>query len=189
MERFRNVLGKSRGLSDVVVRLLRHDPKEQNYRFFWLKRVEAVDLDLHCQPCLLGPKSMKVRTRMFWQADRPFRIVNQPLEKSSTGIYYMCGVTIPHVWKRNFHLAFRRAPGHVLRKKWFGVAVEIENAVELYIDEVFIEKEHPRYREISYRTCRNAQFAWGFKKGLYLPGGAGLIIPEEKVNYGEGLSR
>lgn len=164
-----------------VVRFLRHDPSRQGYRFFWLKYVRTVNLNVHCQPCLGGRKSRKIRTSMFYRAKESFMLRDLVLDESRTNIYYMCGVTMPCVWSRNFHLAFRKQEGAVLRKRWHGVVLEIENAVELQITEDAIDQDFPLFQTKSYRTCRNAQFAWAFRKGLYLPENDEVWAPSQQL--------
>lgn len=162
---------RSRGLSKhrVFVEFLRHWPEQQSYRFMWLKRVWNVDLAKHCQPALLGPTSRIIRTRFFWQAPEAFEIKDVYLEPSASGYFYLCGVTHPYVWVRNFHLPFRFAQGSVAEKRWHGIHVRLCDAEELPLSETFIDPACPGYQQKTYRTCRNAQFAWGFSRGLYLP--------------------
>ena len=170
---------RSRGLSKhrVFVEFLRHCPAEQSYRFMWLKRVWDVDLSKHCQPALLGPTSRIIRTRFFWQAPEAFEISDVYLEPSASGYFYLCGVTHPYAWVRNFHLPFRFSQGSVAEKRWHGIHVRLRDAVELPLSETFIDPACPGYQQKVYRTCRNAQFAWGFSRGLYLPDSQ-LSLPE-----------
>lgn len=170
------------GIGRVVIRLLRHDPAEQAYRFFWLMRIAEVDLREHCQRCLIGYKSMVVRTRYFFGRQSPFEIKDTELEWSPSGKYYMCGVTMPYVWKRNFHLAFGYRPGGIVRKTWPGIVVELADAEEYYVKQEYMDPTHPRFIEQAYRTCRNAQFAWGFQRGLYLPGGKGIVEQVDEID-------
>ena len=166
----------------VYLEYLRHDPKEQSYRFMWLKRVWKVDLQMHCQPALLGPTSLIVRTRRFWQAPSAFEIKDVYLEPSDSGFFYLCGVTHPYIWARNFHLPFCFASGQTAEKRWFGIHVLLRDAIELPLSETYIDLRFPRFSERRYRTCRNAQFAWGFSKGLYLPTDRPLAEPLDPKN-------
>ena len=167
----RRTARRSRSLSKhrVFVEFLRHLPTEQAYRFMWLKRVWNVDLSKHCQPALLGPTSRIIRTRFFWQAPRAFEIKEIYLEPSPSGYFYLCGVTHPYVWAKNFHLPFRFAQGSIAEKRWYGIHIRLQDAEELPLSETFIDPACPGYQQKVYRTCRNAQFAWAFSRGLYQP--------------------
>jgi hypothetical protein len=142
----------------------------------WLKRVWNVDLSKHCQPALLGPTSRMIRTRFFWQAPKAFEIKDIYLEPSASGYFYLCGVTHPYVWAKNFHLPFRFAQGSVAEKRWYGIHILLRDAEELPLSETFIDPACPEYQHKVYRTCRNAQFAWAFSRGLYQPNSE-LILP------------
>lgn len=153
----------------IVIKRLVFNPSEQAFRFFWAMYVRDVNLSVHCQPCLLGRRSNKICTPMFYRNRDRFVLRDIVLDESKSEFVYICGVTLPHVWIRNFHLALRRSPGRVVKAKWFGVSFEIENAERLEIRSSFIDPDCRFKDDSSYMTCRNAQFAWAFKKGLYLP--------------------
>lgn len=160
----------------IVVRRLVSNPSEQSFRYFWAMYVRDVDLSVHCQPCLLGRRSNKICTPMFFRNKERFVLRDVVLDESRAEFVYICGVSLPHVWSRNFHLALRKCPGSVVRAKWFGVSLEIENAERLEIRSSFIDPDCRFKDDRSYMTCRNAQFAWAFKKGLYLPNNGQIAI-------------
>lgn len=154
----------------VQVKLLRHDPSEQQYKFFWVKYVRAVDTRVHCQPCLLGPKSRRIRSRMFFRASQKFTLRDVALDEADCEFIYICGVTTaPYVWGRNFHLAMRRSESGVIKTRWFGLTVEITGAERLQISPDFIPQHCELASDRGYATCRNVQFAWAYRRGLYLP--------------------
>jgi hypothetical protein len=151
-----------------ITRLL-YDQDEQPYAFLWLKYVEGVDLGQHCQKCLLGPTSKRVGTRWIKRGTCEFK--NVPLNESPANIYYLCGVTEPYVWERNFHLVFRYKKGGFVEKKWVGLEVEIRDAeaIEIRADAIDQKFKPTTCTRHHYMTCRNVQFAWAYSRGLYLP--------------------
>ena len=59
--------------------------------------------------------------------------------------------------------------GAVAKVRHRGLSMVVENAVQLPVFEGAIDPSFAKYNDKSYRTCRNAQFAWAYSKGLYLP--------------------
>lgn len=125
------------------------------FSHFWLKTVEGVNLSQHCAKCLLG----KYDDRMVKSGE----LHNLALEDS---VYYMCGVSEPYQWEKNFHLAFRPATGSTISMKEHGVEVVIRDAETLPISESFIDPADPNAGKDDYRACRNWQFAHYFAKNL-----------------------
>lgn len=154
-------------MKNPTIEYLTYDPTVRRYKYLWLKYVEGVNLEEHCQKALLGLTSRKIGTRQISGAQRPVEFTDIHLNESRAGVYYFCGVTDPYVWEHNFHLAFRRAEGERIVYGWPGLALSIVNAEAVDIDPNQMDKSHRRYRQDWYRTCRNAQFAWGFANGLY----------------------
>lgn len=123
---------------------------EKPFRYLWLKCVEGVNLKEHCAHCLLGTYFAGIDARTKHASN---------LSLPPAPYYYLCGVSIPYCWAKNFHLAFREKTGHALRVKRHGIAIEIENAKEIKFSEADINPDDPHIKLTAYRTCRNWQFA------------------------------
>lgn len=130
---------------------------EASFRYLWLKAVKGVDLSHHCARCLLGEylKGLDRKTQELTDTALP-----------EAPYYYLCGVSLPYRWEKNFHLAFREKAGHILRAKRHGITVEIENAEEIKFSEADINPDDPHIKLIAYRTCRNWQFAHKISFGI-----------------------
>lgn len=127
------------------------------FSYLWLKHVHGVNLAEHCAHCLVGDYNQMIRATI--QELHHVRLPYAPY-------HYLCGVSSPYVWSRNFHLAFREKEGNVLNITRHGIHVEIENAEEIPFSESDIAPDDPHIRHKSYRTCRNWQFAHKIAKWL-----------------------
>ncbi len=122
------------------------------FRYFWLKYVTGVNLNVHCARCLKGEYSDKVRIA------GTFPLIQ--LDESPASIVYLCGVALPYNWSKNFHLALRQSPGERFAVNELGVSMTVHNAVPLPITMDAVEAiDHPKRRLPRYHTCRNWQFA------------------------------
>ena len=119
------------------------------FRYLWLKRVNGVDLSVHCARCLKGQYMDNISPR------NP----HHPEIELDNGVYYLCGVSLPYVWEKNFHVAFEYSEGEHVECSYNGISVVIENAKALPISEEFIDQTDPNAWRKEYRTCRNWQFA------------------------------
>lgn len=132
--------------------------KTKPFRYFWLKKVEGVNLSQHCAKSLIGEYSTEVNA-----SESHFENI-----ELQDGIYYLCGVSMPYKWANNFHLAFQYAEGKTLQYESNGVKVKIENAESLPISPEYIDRTNPNACKKAYCTCRNWQFANYLKKHLTL---------------------
>ncbi|MBS5134859.1 MAG: hypothetical protein KHZ05_05380 [Oscillospiraceae bacterium] len=127
-----------------------------DFKYIWLKTVEAVDLSQNCARSLIGEYDKRIT---------PGRKTVHGLDLKDS-VYYLCGVAQPFRWENNFHLAFRPAPGKSVHYESNGIVVDIADAEQLPIPEDYIDMEHPKAKIKAYRTCRNWQFAHWFKRNL-----------------------
>ena len=125
-------------------------------RYLWLKNVKGVDLSVHCARCLKGEYIDNISPKVP-------HTENIVLED---GIYYLCGVTLPYVWRKNFHLAFEYCEGESIDYESNGIHVVIENAVRLPISEEYIDQNDANAALREFSTCRNWQFAHYLKRRL-----------------------
>lgn len=128
------------------------------FSYLWLKHVTGVNLNTHCAKSLLGEYLPDVSANITELHD-----IALP-----DGIYYLCGVSNPYCWSRNFHLAFCNG-SDVIDVDYNGVHVVLEGACRLPIDtESMVANAHPKIRYKSYNTCRNWQFAnWLVHSGIF----------------------
>lgn len=122
----------------------------QPFSYLWLKYVHGTDLSVHCAKCLLGEYESRIHT-------------NSPefsnIRLRPAPYYYLCGVSKPYVWSRNFHLAFREKEGSMLEVKRNGIHIILQNAEEVKFSQTDVDPADPHARHKAYFTCRNWQFA------------------------------
>lgn len=129
----------------LVERLLVSKP----FMYVWLKHITGYNLSVHCAKSLLGTYDERVnKSRKEYE---PFELEN--------GVYYLCGVSLPYVWKNNFHFAFMPCEGQTAIKDYNGISIIVQNAVELPISNKYIDWSLPKAHLPAYYTCRNWQFA------------------------------
>lgn len=145
----------------------RHIPTVQAYKYFWIKYCVDVDIEQHCQNCLIGAVSRKLGSRHIGGAKEPVHRAGLILNEDSARLVYICGVAEPYNWEKNFHLAYRVVEGSRVVKRWPGIDIAIKNAEELTISDEFVDAGFRRNHEHAYRTCRNVHFAWAMRKGIY----------------------
>ena len=121
-----------------------------SFRYLWLKAVTGVNLEEHCAKCLLGEYDPRISASMRRASG---------LELPEAPFHYLCGVTTPYVWERNFHLAWRHREGSTLEVDRHGIRITIDNAEEVTFGESDIDPQDRHIKYKTYRTCRNWQFA------------------------------
>lgn len=172
----------------MVIRRFTHDPEQLKFKFFWMMQVRGVDLSVHCQPCLRGTCSKKIRTSMIANAEKSIDLQDVYVERSKARYIYICGVTTdPYDWSKNLHIALRRQVGAKTKVEWHGTEVEIDGAESLSISANYIPSDCGFADNKAYMTCRNVQFAWGVERGLYLPKTEGKGARPKARDYGRQL--
>ena len=127
------------------------------FSYLWLKHVTGVNLAVHCAHCLLGEYDPRIKANLT-EAEN--------ITLPDAPYHYLCGVSRPYVWSRNFHLAFREKEGSFLAVQCNGIFIEIENAEEVPFSMADVAPNAPHYRSKNYRTCRNWQFAYKISRLL-----------------------
>lgn len=125
------------------------------FRYLWLKYVRGIDLNAHCAECLLGDYSELVSPALGREG------YDLTLDEYPGEIFYLCGVSKPYDWERNFHLAFRLAPGEAFTCEERGVFVTMTNAQRIDF-EAFDARNRstsPNRTKPVFNTCRNWIFA------------------------------
>lgn len=131
--------------------IISNEARFKGFRYFWLKRVTGFDSALHCARCLKGHYVSEVGTGMP---------VNEQvqIEADPGDVLYLCGVSAPYRWERNFHLALRVEPGAAVRTGCYtGDVVSILGADYISFDDREARRRFPNLSE-AYLSCRNFQF-------------------------------
>lgn len=127
----------------------------KRWKWLWLMYVKGVDLNYHCQQCLLGTKSRKMRDVLRNGWGENIRLT----ETQDTKYYYLCGGSLPYKWENNFHLAWKEVEGEILEVDEQGITVTIENAVRVDFSKDDINYSLKNASNKWFNTCRNWQFA------------------------------
>jgi len=123
------------------------------FRYLWLKYVTGVNLGVHCAQCLKGDYSIQISPDT---GKRPEILLDEHPSK----VVYLCGVSKPYDWSKNFHLAMREVEGESFEVDQLGIRMTVENAIPLPIEaETMKANAHPKLADKAYSTCRNWQFA------------------------------
>lgn len=123
--------------------------------YLWLKYVSGFDIEHHCQRCLAGKRSQRVRLHAL----TPKRVVR--LDEARTPFLYLCGgagegYSAPGPWSSNLHLAVRPKDGAVAEATSYnGTLFRIRNAERVEIPDL---PKGWRGLPDSFTTCRNFRF-------------------------------
>ena len=141
----------------MVCTITKIDIKSQGrkWKWLWLMYVNGVDLNYHCQQCLLGVKSRKMRDVLRFGDGENIRLN----ESKNAKYYYLCGGSMPYKWENNFHLAWKEVEGEILEVNEKGVEITIENAVRVEFSKDDIDYSLKNADNKWFKTCRNWQFA------------------------------
>lgn len=121
------------------------------FRYFWMKRVHGFDPSQHCARCLKGHYVAQVGSSMA--ANVPIQI-----EADHGDVLYLCGVSAPYVWTRNFHLALVVEFGARVRTTAYtGDVIEIDGCDLIHFDDAEARRRFPDKGE-AFLSCRNFQF-------------------------------
>ena len=151
----------------------------EGWRYFWGKRVNAFDPNVHCARCLVGSyvKPIGVRMPVNEEIGLPGFVEND--------ILYVCGVSAPYRWANNLHLAVRVTGDRNDRatmQAYNGDLLVITGAIAIPFDDAAAKADHP-HRGKDYLTCRNFQFGASLARAGLLRSGrpqATWVKDEEK---------
>lgn len=126
---------------------------EANWMYFWGKYVTGVNLNNHCAKSLIGTYTTK------FNSDTK-KLNDIVLDEADSDIFYICGVSKPYRYNRNFHLALRKSIGKKVSYCKNGITIKVLNAEILPIVFDVKECQHPKAAAKEFATCRNWQFAY-----------------------------
>ena len=92
-----------------------------DFKYLWLKYVDGYDLNNHCAKSLIGNYSNKI-------INKKTSYTNLVLDEFDSRVYYLCGVSLPFNYDKNFHLAFKFQMGSKISINENGIEITIENA-------------------------------------------------------------
>lgn len=131
------------------------------FKYLWLKYINGIDLTNHCAKCLLGTYSKKI-------SNTTTEATELILDESEAVVYYLCGVSTPYNWHKNFHLAFKEKAGSSVKFNHNGVEIELENAERILFSQEDVNPTDPNANKAVFATCRNWQFAHNLRKNNIL---------------------
>ena len=102
------------------------------FRYLWLKYIMKTQLSVHCAQCLVGEYSEKINPNI----GEKHKI---QLDEAPAKAYYLCGVSSPYNWNKNFHLAFIEKEGETININENGIEIIIENAKRIPITQEDID--------------------------------------------------
>lgn len=143
----------------MKIKLQGSGEKLTGFRYFWMKTVTGFTPSSHCARCLKGEYSKEVGKDMQ---------VGQEIELDypEGTILYLCGVSVPYVWKDNFHLAMRVKKGdEITAELHTGQSLSIKDAEPIRFDST-VSDEHYGHKSRAFTTCRNFQFGAFYEANL-----------------------
>jgi hypothetical protein len=123
--------------------------KLYGFRHFWAKHVRGFDGGKHCARCLVGSYEKLISASMPLGVWADINLAGDVL--------YICGVSNPYRWEKNFHLAVKNGGNRVTETLYNGVAVTVDGAEKVVFDDAAARELYPR-RGAEFLTCRNFQF-------------------------------
>ena len=135
------------------------------WRYFWAKKVGAINRRVHCARCLVGPYERSVGVTMA--VNRDIRLTGYNVGD----ILYVCAVASPHRWANNLHLAVQVTGDRndtVRVRAYTGDGINLAGATQIAFDDTVAAREYG-HLSASYLTCRNFQFGVQMVADVRLP--------------------
>jgi hypothetical protein len=135
------------------IQLTGAEEKLFGFMYFWGKHVKGFNSEKHCARCLSGSYEKSVSASMPLNVWREVCL--------SGDVLYICGVSKPYRWEKNFHIAVKNGSGRIEKTLYNGTGIIIEDAEEIVFDG---EKARIKYPNLGpeFLTCRNFQFGVHF---------------------------
>jgi len=123
------------------------------WRYFWAKTVTGFDASIHCMQCLIGDRIEGISPKLLTKGGKVGK-------RFKTGtMLYICGVSYPYIWDRNFHMPVRVKRGASSRARTYtGAIVTVEGAERIAFND-HAALAHFGQKGPRFLTCRNFQFA------------------------------
>ena len=132
-------------------------------QFFWLRKINGVNIYECCAKCFLGAKDSRVYHATHGAIYPAYLEMDvEPSEKYIA--YYLCGLSAGMKYENNTHVAFLHSPGELLQRETERIKLEISNAK--WIDfESYVPNPVGEF-SVAQRRCRNWIFANYINDGI-----------------------
>ena len=124
-----------------------------DFKYLWLKYVTGANIGQHSERGLTGSYSNARKNQQGEQT-----II---LDEHQSKAIYLCGVSTPYRWEKNFFLAMLPSPGDIIEHESNGIRVAITNAKRILFEEydAFNLSSNQNRERKEYYACRNWIFA------------------------------
>lgn len=130
----------------------RNEGEPTGFRYMWMKTVRGFQQSRHCAQCLIGGYDKRFGLSMA----AGFRYEAHYHEGT---LLYLCGVSTPYRWERNFHLAGKvKAGAEASVDLYTGARIVVAGLEQIKFDDGAARRLFPELGE-EFLTCRNFQFA------------------------------
>jgi hypothetical protein len=141
-------------LVDLSLRVESLNEALLGWRYFWAKKVAAINPRVHCARCLVGPYERRIGIAMA--VNTAIRLTGYNVGE----IVYVCGVASPHRWANNLHLAVEvtgDSEDTASVTAYIGDRINLLGATKIAFDDTVAVRDYG-HLSASYLTCRNFQF-------------------------------
>jgi len=141
-------------VADLSLRVESLNDALLGWRYFWAKKVGAINPRVHCARCLVGSYERNIGVTMA---------VNQDIRLTGYNvgdILYVCGVAAPHRWANNLHVAVHvtgESKDTARVTAYTGDRINLIGATQIAFDDTVAARDYG-HLSASYLTCRNFQF-------------------------------
>lgn len=134
--------------------------------FFWLRRIDDVDISQCCMKCFPGESDKRVFAASKSAPTTIDLEIEEPNSLFKPIAYYLCGLAKGWAYSKNTHVAFNPSPGDKVEVETDQIKLIITDAKEIHFQDykpnpvgIFTQRQ---------RTCRNWIFANYVKDGMPL---------------------
>lgn len=139
---------------DLVFRVESQNESLLGWRYFWAKKVVAINPRVHCARCFVGPYERGIGLGMAVNSDIALT------GYANGDILYICGVAAPHRWANNLHLAVQvtcDSKNAASGTAYTGDRISLVGVTRIAFDDIVAARDYS-HLSASYLTCRNFQF-------------------------------
>ena len=134
--------------------------------FFWLRRIDDVDITQCCMKCFPGESDKRVFAASKSAPTTIDLEIEEPNSLFRPIAYYLCGLAKGWAYAKNTHVAFNPSPGDKVEVETDQIKLIITDAKEIHFQDykpnpagIFTQRQ---------RACRNWIFANYVKDGMPL---------------------
>ena len=139
---------------------------KKSCEFFWLRRIEAVDISQCCMKCFLGTSD----NRVFGASKKAPTVIEIEIGSDDNLFppiaYYLCGLAKNWVYEKNTHVAFNPAAGEKVEIANAEISLLITGAKQIHFADY--KPKATGFFTQRQRDCRNWIFANYVNDGMQL---------------------